>query len=643
LVHSIMRAPQSELEVLFERATALLAKGQAQQALQLAQQALVIAPDNGDVVNLIGVCAMGHGNRDAAEQCWLHAIKLNPATIEARYNLAMHYAQTKRIDLAEQYYRQTLAQAPMHAAAWARLGMLLSDLKHMEEAEECYRQALAINPHDAATCNNFALFLSTQKRNSEAEQYFRIAISIAPDDSKTYSNLGILLARNKRYAEAEQCYRLAIKFNPASAQAHTNLGLLLESCKNLLEAEQCHRLAITLAPDSTEIYANLGNLLADLERFDEAEHAYRQAIALAPDSAISHSNLGVLLAHRLRDIEAEQRFRQALALAPDYPLAQLNLAMLLLSQGRLAEGWHYHEARYHPELPEPDAPMPNLPYQQWHGESLVGTSLLVWPEQGYGDLIQFCRYLPILKKQGAAHITLVCRSALVELMRSLDGVDTVIDSDSSAELSGKFDYWTLPMSLPLHCRTDLDSIPTRIPYLRASDARIATWSSRLLHSHGNVRVGLVWRGNPLHANDAKRSLPGLSTLTPLWAIGGVEFFSLQIGADETQSGELMNADHLTNLGSDIRDFADTAAILQKMDLLITVDTAAAHLAGALGKRCWVMLPAYRTDWRWMRQRTDSPWYPNTMRLFRQTPQQAWGDVVDDVAASLMAFVQDSQN
>jgi len=636
-----MLSPHSRLETLFEQATASLAKGEARLALQLAQQAASIVPNSPDVYNLIGVCAITLGERNSAEQCWLRAIELHPETIEAHHNLAMLYADSGRVELAEHYFLKTVALAPMHAAAHARLGMLLASVNRADEAEQYYRQALAINSNDAATYNNLALLLAAQKRDAEAEENFRNALMLVPDDAKTHSNLGVLLASGKRHREAEQCYRAALSLNPASAEAYANLGLLLESCKNPVEAEQCHRTALSLMPESAEIHSNLANLLANLERPEEAEHAYRQAILLKPDSAVALSNLGVLLAYSYRDAEAEQCFRQALVIAPGYQLAKFNLAMLLLAQGRLAEGWHYHEARYHPDLPDPDTPMPTLPYAQWQGEPLEGKSLLVWPEQGYGDFIQFCRYLPLLKEQGAAHITLVCRPALVELMRTLDGVDLVIGSDETAGLSRAYDYWTLPMSLPLHCHTELATIPTRIPYLQAPVDRLAAWAPQLPSVDGKLRIGVVWRGNPLHANDAKRSLPGLTTLASLWAIEDIHYINLQVGksADETDEAEHF-LDHLWDLSSQIGDFADTAAILQQLDLLITVDTAAAHLAGALGTRCWILLPAYRTDWRWMRTRSDSPWYPDTMRLFRQEPQQTWNDVIAEVASALSDLIRD---
>jgi Flp pilus assembly protein TadD len=589
-----MIAATSDIQRLFDQAIALLAGGDARAALRLAHQAWSLQPHNGDLCNLIGVCAMALGDGGSAEQCWLRALALSPYGFEAHFNLGMYYADSQRLDDAQRHFRTTLCVAPAHAGAYFRLGALLAGLGRNEDAERGYRHALVLTSTDSAV----------------------------------HSNLGLVLAKLRRCEEAELCYRQAIALNPAGAEAYTNLGLLLESRNRFDHAEQAQRRASVLKADSAEIHSNLGNLLARVERAQEAEQEYQWAIALEPQSAVNHSNLGVLLAYALRDAEAEQAFRTALTFAPGYQRARLNLAMLLLAQGRFEEGWPLHEARYHPDLPDPDMPMPTLPYAQWQGESLVGKSLAVWPEQGYGDMIQFCRYLPLLKRQGAARITLVCRAPLLGLMRTLAGVDAVLPLDEAKEMPAQ-DYWTLPMSLPLHCRTLPATVPADIPYLRVPADKRASWSARL--PEGNFRVGLVWKGNPLHANDASRSLPSLSTLAPLWAISGVQFINVQYGAATTERAE--NQD-MIDLSAEIGDFADTAAIVAQLDLLIAVDTAAAHVAGALGTPCWILLPAHRTDWRWMRERADSPWYPIHMRLFRQTRGQAWHAVVDEVAAAL---------
>jgi len=616
------------LEALFDAANMALAQNEPRRALALAHEAWASEPENADCCNLVGVCAIAMGDGAAAERCWLHAIKLAPLGAQAHFNLAQYYLDQRNDTDAEQYLRKTVALVPHHGPAWSRLGSLLARHERLVEAEQCYISALEADPADTDSHGNLALLLARQKRPVEAEDQLRQALALRPADAMAHTNLGVLLARLKRYHEAEACYRTAIALQPAQPLAHANLSLLLEATGRLAEAETCARMALALMPETPQIHANLGNLLARMHRTEEAEHAYRSALQLAPNSAIAHSNLGVLLAHEQRDVEAEQHLRHAILLDSGYQVARLNLAQLLLAQGRLHEGWALHEARYHPDLPEPDAPIPSLGISQWQGEPLAGKSLLVWPEQGYGDMIQFCRYLPELKRRGAKRIDLVCRAALVDLLCTLDGVDSVVAIENAAALIHAHEYWTLPMSLPLHCQTELASIPASIPYLHSSRERRAKWAAQLACAPGKLRVGVVLRGNPMHSNDANRSLHDADMLQPLWEVECTQFFSLQIGAACAPDARVID------LGRDIADFADTAAIVDQLDLLISVDTATAHVAGALGKPCWVMLPALRTDWRWMRERADSPWYPGSMRLYRQCRQEDWSAVVARVAADL---------
>jgi len=308
---------------------------------------------------------------------------------------------------------------------------------------------------------------------------------------------------------------------------------------------------------------------------------------------------------------------------------------MLLLQGRYDEGWREYEARYSSDLPEPDRfPYPDrAPFPPWRGEPLAGKSLLIWPEQGYGDEIQFCRYLPLLKRQGAARITLVCKPPLKALMETVEGADAVLSSDDVAEAVAPHDYWTYPLSIPLHCKTTVETIPARLPYLRAPREHAVRWSSRL--PSDGFRVGLVWKGSDIHKSDSYRSLPDLATLAPLWTVPGVRFISLQKGRGEDEALHPPAGQALLHLGAGIADFADTAAIMKQLDLVISIDTAAAHLAGALAKPCWVLLPAYRCDWRWLQAREDSPWYPGVMRLFRQAPGGDWSGVVQEIKRALM--------
>jgi Flp pilus assembly protein TadD len=427
-------------------------------------------------------------------------------------------------------------------------------------------------------------------------------------------------------AGAEACFREATRLEPDLAEAWCNLGLMLAAKNVLDEAEACYRRAIRLGPDYAEIHINLGILLARRKRFDDAEKSYRQAIALSPQSLVAWSNLGVLYACCKREPEAEQCYRHVMELDDQYRSARFNLSYLLLRQGRFDEGWACLEARDSHRHLESRFACP-----RWQGDALIGKSLLIGYEGGHGDMIQFCRYVPVLKSHGAARVSIICHPALKRLFATLDGADGVFAFDEHVPLTG-WDYWTPPLSIPYHCKTRIDSIPAALPYLTADPVGARTWQQRL--PAGGMRIGLVWKGNPDFENDADRSVPALDVFAPLGMLAGVTLVSVQKGAGEEEARNPPAQLPLVDLGGQTKDFADVAAIIANLDLLISVDTAAAHLAGAMGKPVWLMLPAYKADWRWLADRADSPWYPGVMRLFRQTRAGDWATVVTDMCAAL---------
>ena len=430
-----------------------------------------------------------------------------------------------------------------------------------------------------------------------------------------------------RYDLAEKYLRTAIQVQPGYAEAHYNLGKLLKEFKRFAEAETAYRQAIALKPMDPDAHYDMGALLKEFKRFAEAEAAYRQAISLNPGYAEAHNNLGNLLLELRRFEEAEAAYRQISAIK--YVGVQWNLSLLLLRLGRFEEAWPLYEARYHQENKRRITRLPSLSFPQWQGESLTGKSILICPEQGFGDEIQFVRYAPLLKELGVSKLTLGCKPPLKALMQTAAGVDAVF---TGGDFLLSHDFWTFPLSLPLHFHTTLETIPATLPYLKVDPECIEHWRSRLPSS--GFRVGLVWKGFGGHKNDANRSLPGLSTLAPLWSVPNVAFVSLQKGQGEEEALQPPEDQPILNLGAEIRDFADTAAIVSKLDLVICVDTAIAHLAGALGKPCWVLLPAVGTDWRWLHERPDSPWYPGVMRLFRQETPDDWPGVMAKAASAL---------
>ncbi|SMC24353.1 Tfp pilus assembly protein PilF [Andreprevotia lacus DSM 23236] len=425
------------------------------------------------------------------------------------------------------------------------------------------------------------------------------------------------------HAAAAACFREAVTLAPQLAEAHANLGFLLEQTGQLDEAEACYRQAMAILPDCLQLYLNLGALLMARKDFGAAEALYRQALRFAAGDPALWSNLGVLLACLQRDDEAEQCHRTALAINPDYANARFNLAYVLLRHGRFDEGWASLEARdWYERLAQ------YFEFPRWQGEPLAGRSVLIGFEAGHGDMIQFCRYAAELKRMGAEQITVVCHPGLKTLFGSMIGVDEVYSLHDDVPTRG-WDYWTPPLSLPYYCQTRLDTIPATVPYLQAEPARVAAWATRL--PAARLRVGLAWLGNPRFENDADRSLSALDILAPLAAVPGIQFISLQKGRGEDVSAPIGMA--LQSYAGELGDFADTAALIANLDLVISVDTAVGHLAGALGKPCWLMLPDYRADWRWLTGRDDTPWYPHT-RLFRQPPGGGWGPVVTQLAEAL---------
>ena len=422
------------------------------------------------------------------------------------------------------------------------------------------------------------------------------------------------------WPRSESLLRQALALNPKLAEAHANLAWLLERQHQESQALAHYQRASELQPDNARIQLNHGALLARLRQAVEAEAAYRRALRLAPLLPGAWSNYGLLLALTGRDAQAESCLRQALALDPAHAGAQFNLGCLLLRQGRFTEGWQRLEARdwYAPVAARLDCP-------RWHGEALHGRRVLMVYEAGHGDLIQFCRYVPLLRELGASRVDLVCHPALRRLLLSLQGVGEVYAYDQDWPRSG-WDCWSPALSLPGLCGTNsVEAIPAQLPYLFAQPELQAPWQQRLDRHcpRPGLRVGLVWRGSTAFENDAERSLHSLAVLAPLWQVPGLHFISLQKGAGEDEARQPPVDQPLLNAAEHLHDFADTAALIGALDLVIAVDTAVAHLAGALGKPCWVLLPNYMVDWRWLEQRADSPWYPGVMRLFRRLPGQAW--------------------
>ena len=444
-----------------------------------------------------------------------------------------------------------------------------------------------------------------------------------PEDAEVRLWAGILAFEAGDYLAATTHFRHASHLAPQQAMAHYNLGLCLEELQDNPGAIAAYSQAIACQADHVQAYNNRGILHAANGQHELALHDYEQAIRLAPDYADGYFNRGVLRAEQDRLTEAEQDYRQAIRLDPDHEAAQFALAVCWLSLGRWQQGWPQYEWRWRFAAVNRSRPPRIAP--PWDGQApLQGKRLLIDYEQGYGDCLQFCRFVPTLAALGA-DIQLRIQPALRPLLGSLSGVQRLIcDEPPSA-----CDYQLNLMSLPALLAITPDNIPASQGYLSAPAERIAHWQSRLAKS-GQPRIGLVWAGNPHHSNDRQRSLPLAQLLAALPP--GPSYFSLQRHLSAEDAALLPTRPDICLLGEELTDFADTAALCSQLDRVICVDTAVAHLCGALGVAVWILLP-FAADWRWLRQREDSPWYASA-HLFRQSQPGDWHGVLVQISDRL---------
>jgi Flp pilus assembly protein TadD len=440
------------------------------------------------------------------------------------------------------------------------------------------------------------------------------------------------LRRLERPDEAILCYRKVIALRPDHAEAHNNLGNALRQCGRLEEAAACYRRTIALQPAHAEAHSNLGVVLDELEQPDEAAACHRKALDIRPGFPLACNNLGVAL-RKLGQLDAAIAcYRRAIELRPDYPEAHCNLAMALLARGDLAAGWDHYEWRW--SSADMTGARRAFKQPQWLGRPGEGATLLIHAEQGFGDTLQFCRYAPLAAERGF-RVVMEVQPALVRLLRGLPRVDRVV---AHGDALPPFDLHCPMLSLPRAFGTTLADIPARASYLCADAGEAEAWRARLAGTPGpGPWVGLAWAGNPrphspaLAATDRRRSLPP-ERLAPLFGVPGLQFCSLQ----KDNPGRPENFPLFDGMG-EMRDFADTAALIANLDLVIAVDTAVAHLAAALGKPVW-LLNRFDQDWRWLTDRQDSPWYP-TLRIYRQPRRGDWASVIAEVAHDLRRFAR----
>jgi len=592
----------------------------------------------------LGIALQSLGRLDEAVGCYRRALELKPDFAEAHFNLAIALEAQGRLDEAVGSYLRVTAIRPDHAEAHFSAAVALQELGRLDEAAAGYQRALALKPANAEAQTNLANVLSLQGKLDEAVAGYRRALALKPELAEAHSNLGNAYKAQGRLELAVGCYERALALKPEFVEAHSNLGNALKAQGRLDEAESCYGRALRLNPGYADAHFNLGNTLMEQNRLAEAEASYRRALDLKPEFAEAEFNLGNALRDQGRVDEAAACFDLALALKPDYADAHWNRALAQLLLGDFEAGWRNFEWRRSQQAAPHTFAQP-----QWRGEPLRvagrAARILLHAEQGLGDNVQFLRYVPLVQAVGG-EVILSLPASLRRMAALLPGVAALVTSWD--ELPA-FDFHCPLMSLPLAIGTTLETVPAVVPYL--SVPQEARDGAAALAWPAGLRVGLAWAGNPDHSNDRNRSMQ-LSQFEPLLGVEGVHFFSLQMGKAVEQLSALLDSQPdrkergeggaprergatVADLASRNSDLAETAAQIEQLDLVIAVDTAVAHLAGALGKPVWVLLP-FTPDWRWMREREDSPWYP-TMRLFRQPSMGDWETVIGHVRTQLCAL------
>jgi tetratricopeptide (TPR) repeat protein len=558
------------------------------------------------------------GHIDLAEACYRKLLKVNPTSFEAQQLSRVLGAKVGSKQESVQGLTATLAEEP--ATLNSRATSYLAEGK-IQPAIDCLRRVVELRPDSAPAHQHLG---EAQERFGDlaaAANSYQRAVALQPDSAEIHCHLARVLYRGGVLQPAAELYQRALALDPKRHDICNDLGLVFTDLGNFEAATQAFRRSLILKPGCATTIAGLGYMFERKGDLISAADAYRDAVKLDPNLLAAYLDLGFVL-YGLGDLdEAADYFRRLRALQPDSVEATVNLGLIHLRQGHLAAGWVEYESRWKVGVGDER----KLAQRRWRGEPLSRERILIHAEQGLGDTLQFVRYVPLVAARGGK----VVLEVQPQLRRLLSGTEDASQVMSRGEAPPEFS-WQCPMlSLPLAFGTELDTIPAKVPYVYANPIEAEAWRERL---QGDTRrVGLVWSGNPGHHRDRLRSIP-LQELEPILSVAGTTFYSLQVGSGSEQMKDLPPTTKLIDLADELKDFADTAAIVANLDLVISIDSAVAHLAGAMAKPVWILLNK-GCDWRWFLEREDSPWYP-TARLFRQTTPGAWQEVVNRLELAL---------
>ena len=584
-----------------------------------------------DALYAAGLAHMRAERHLEAQLCCRQALAVDPDHADTLHLMGQLSLHAKQYDLAVEWLSRAIRREPKPAYL-ASLGTTLLNQGRREDAFKIFDKAVQLQPDDADLWTSLGNALVELERPADAILSFQQALKLNPHHWDAANKAALLFLQSGRFEEALVCCNLCDELRPDRSPTLSMRALTLYNLRRFEEALAANSRAHALDPDNADICNNTGNVLRSLGRDEEALGWFDQALQLRPNFATAVANKAVSLAELRRFDEAFAAYYRARAIDPNDALAEWNLALLQLQTGNFRDGWAGREARW--KIPSlSDGYYPKLSAPAWSGaEPVAGKTILLCADEGLGDSIQFARYVPIVAARGA-RVVLVVHDALCSLLGGLTGVSECLPK--SAATLPAFDFHCPLSRLPLVFGTRLDTIPVEKSYLPPPAAdRVQGWQERL-GPHDRLRVGLVWSGNPNHNNDRNRSIP-LRELARILDVDAT-FVSLQKAPKPDDRAALLERTEIVDLTADLTDFADTAELISCLDLVITVDTSVAHLAGALGCPTWILLPYYAPDFRWLLDRDDSPWYPS-VRLFRQNQSRDYADVLERVRAELRARV-----
>jgi tetratricopeptide (TPR) repeat protein len=634
--------PQLEYLLAVRKALTLLESREFDEAKKLCLDVIKHIPDLMYANHALGLIASTQQDWPAAETWLRKAVKADPKNAEYLTNLGSALLRQDKIDEAIKQFEAAIAEAPEHAAARIGLADALHEKNDPAASVAYFEDAVRREPNAPGPITHLGKALIDAGRHKEAVDTLLKAMALQINYAPAHTNLGIAFHEMGMLDEAIQCHLTAQMLNGEDIYALNKMADTYIKQRNYDKAHDIYRRVIEIAPNDPNSHLKLGSsLYTHQDRYDEAMQLFQHALALNPEHAITYNNIGATMYDHGFTEEAMAYFDKAVALRPNYKMVRHNLALGQLLKGNFKEGWENHEVRLTLNERKAVYVVTHKLFQiipQWDGKSsLQGKYVILMHEQGFGDAIQFVRYARILQEQGV-RVALHVVDPLERLFRTFSPDIKLV---KGVDLLPNCDYAYLLMSLPHALGThSVEQIPAYPSYLSASAEDTDKWKHKLsqktLVAAPKLRVGLVWAGNPEHGSDRKRSIP-LDTLAPLLELDRVQFVSLQKGGKPEDLARLEHEFRIINAGQECMDFADTAGVIANLDLLISVDTSVVHLGGAMGAPTWTLL-AYTPDWRWLKDRDDSPWYPG-MRLFRQQKNGDWAGVIATVKAELKIMLE----